>query len=99
MKYCSKCGKELLDEAVVCVHCGCPVTASKSIASVTNDAPDTAMLVLGFLIPIVGFILYLVNKETLPLKAKSAGKGALAGFCCSIVFSVILTILCIIAAL
>lgn len=23
MKYCSKCGKELFDEAVVCVGCGC----------------------------------------------------------------------------
>ena len=23
MKYCSKCGKELLDEAVICPQCGC----------------------------------------------------------------------------
>ena len=25
MKYCTHCGKELLDEAVICVHCGCSV--------------------------------------------------------------------------
>jgi len=25
MKYCSKCGKELMDEAVICTGCGCPV--------------------------------------------------------------------------
>lgn len=25
MKYCSKCGQQIHDEAVVCVHCGCPV--------------------------------------------------------------------------
>ncbi len=25
MKYCSHCGKELLDDAVVCVGCGCPI--------------------------------------------------------------------------
>ena len=25
MKYCSHCGKELLDEAVICVGCGCAV--------------------------------------------------------------------------
>lgn len=24
MKYCSKCGNELLDEAVICPKCGCP---------------------------------------------------------------------------
>ena len=27
MKYCTHCGKELLDEAVVCSGCGCPVNA------------------------------------------------------------------------
>lgn len=25
MKYCSKCGKEINDEAVICIHCGCSV--------------------------------------------------------------------------
>ncbi len=25
MKFCAKCGKELMDEAVVCPHCGCAV--------------------------------------------------------------------------
>ena len=25
MKYCQKCGKELLDEAVICVGCGCSI--------------------------------------------------------------------------
>lgn len=25
MKYCSKCGNELMDEAVICPKCGCPV--------------------------------------------------------------------------
>ena len=25
MKYCQKCGKELVDEAVLCINCGCAV--------------------------------------------------------------------------
>lgn len=29
MKYCSKCGNELMDEAVVCPQCGCPVPGMK----------------------------------------------------------------------
>ncbi len=29
MKFCSKCGKELVDEAVVCVGCGCPVDSKQ----------------------------------------------------------------------
>ena len=27
MKYCSKCGNELLDESVICPRCGCPVNS------------------------------------------------------------------------
>ena len=29
MKYCSKCGKEIHEEAVVCIHCGCSVDSAK----------------------------------------------------------------------
>lgn len=28
MKYCTHCGKELFDEAVICVGCGCPVAGT-----------------------------------------------------------------------
>lgn len=29
MKYCTKCGKELFDEAVICPNCGCMVQENK----------------------------------------------------------------------
>lgn len=87
--FCSKCGKEVHDEAVVCVHCGCAIkNVTASIAN-ANDAPNTGFAVLGFFIPLVGLILYLINKDTSPLKAKSAGKGALIGFCVGLAFSII----------
>ena len=94
MKFCSKCGKEIMDEAIICVHCGCS-TANNTTNSIqeTNDAPNTGFAVLGFFIPIVGLILYLVNKDKTPLKAKSAGKGALIGFCVSLAFSLIYSII------
>ena len=28
MKFCQHCGKELHDEAAICVHCGCSVQAT-----------------------------------------------------------------------
>ncbi len=87
--FCSKCGKEINDEAVVCVHCGCAVENRKVAAANGGDAPSTGLAVLGFFFPLIGLILYLVNKDTAPLKAKSAGKGALIGFCVSLVFSII----------
>ena len=38
MKYCRNCGKELLDEAVVCVGCGCSVDG-QSINNKSTDGP------------------------------------------------------------
>lgn len=36
MKYCTKCGNELYDEAVLCPKCGCPVQN----ASISADTPS-----------------------------------------------------------
>ena len=37
MKFCSKCGKEIADEAVVCVNCGCAVDATDTKATKNGD--------------------------------------------------------------
>lgn len=87
--FCKKCGKEIMDDAVICVHCGCSTQDAKTATASTNDAPSTGMAVLGFFIPVVGLIIWAINKETKPLMAKSAGKGALVGFIISLVFSII----------
>ena len=91
--YCSKCGKEINDEAVICVHCGCAVENKMNTKANEADAPSTAWAVLGFFIPLVGLILYLLNKDKMPLKARSAGKGALIGFIVSIVFVIVYSII------
>ncbi len=91
MKYCSKCGKEIMEEAVICPACGCAVAPIN--ANGEEDAPNMGFAVLGFFIPLVGLILYLVNKDKTPKKAKSAGKGALIGFCVGLVLSILYGIL------
>ena len=90
MKFCSKCGHELVDEAVVCVNCGCSVAdPATPAAPAVADAPNKGHAVLGFFIHLVGLILYLINKDTAPRKAKSAGKGALIGFIVSTVLGIV----------
>ena len=37
MKYCTKCGKELFDEAVYCPGCGCAVAAAPSASNCTDS--------------------------------------------------------------
>ena len=100
MKYCSKCGKEIMDEAVICPECGCaqennvPGNNAPQIKTALSNlgreaSSNFGWSVLGFFIPIVGLILYLVWKETSPSKAKAAGYGALSGFLLSLCVSVI----------
>ena len=31
MKYCMKCGNEMLDEAAICMKCGCPVPVQRAV--------------------------------------------------------------------
>ena len=38
MKYCMHCGKELVDEAVICVGCGCAVEAPGIQPTVNDEA-------------------------------------------------------------
>ncbi len=82
---CPSCGTPVNQGATFCSKCGKKI----GNAYVTNnvpyyqnnpqDAPSGGFAVLGFFFPVIGLILYLVWKDSTPLKAKSAGKGALAG--------------------
>lgn len=74
MAYCRNCGAEIDDNAVICVHCG----AAQNIKPAgEEDAYSVLWALLGFFIPIVGLILYLVWRDTKPKSSKAAGLGAL----------------------
>lgn len=90
MKYCSHCGAELHDEAVVCVKCGCSV-ASKQLENPNEST--TPYVVLGFFVPIVGLILFLLWQNDYPRRAKAAGKGALISVIIGFVFAIIAMII------
>lgn len=90
MKYCSKCGKEIMDEALICPECGCAqnnIVQGKNALQSKENSNNIGWSILGFFIPIVGLILYLVWKETSPAKSKAAGVGALVEVVVSILLS------------
>lgn len=91
MKYCSHCGAQADDGAKFCSNCGSSFTQT-GFAAQEADAPSIGFAVLCFFFPIVGLILYLVWKDTYPLRAKSCGKGALISVIVDAVL-VILTVL------
>ena len=77
MKFCSNCGSEINDNAIVCIKCGCAIGKINFIDP--NDSSSKGFALLGFFFPVVGLILYLVWNNTNPKKAKSCGIGALLG--------------------
>ena len=87
MAYCKNCGAQIDDKAAVCVHCGVAVNNS-GVQEADNGVFGWGLL--GFCIPIVGLILFLVWKDTKPRTAKAAGKGALISVIVWIVMYVLL---------
>lgn len=78
--YCSKCGKEMEENANFCVHCGGAIEIYCGEKQDTvKDKPSGAMALLGFFFPFVGLILFLSLHGTRPEKARSARKGFLFG--------------------
>ncbi|MDO9629675.1 MAG: zinc ribbon domain-containing protein [Acholeplasmataceae bacterium] len=77
MPFCSNCGKEVKEDQDVCLSCGRALNP-KVLKKVYDESESTVgYAVLGFFVPIVGLILYLIWMDERPKAAKSAGKGAL----------------------
>lgn len=54
MKYCDKCGKELLDGAVICPGCGCPVEGANSKPAKKKHPARTILINLIIVIACIG---------------------------------------------
>ena len=98
-KFCPSCGIQYASYKKFCDQCG---GALKEVVSTAEpnpqssaypqqnpmDAPSGGYAALGFFIPIVGLILFLTWKDQYPLRARSAGKGALIGFIVYVLLSI-----------
>ena len=88
MKYCRECGKEIIEEAVICPYCGCPTGRCASVYE--KDMPSTGLNILSFLIPLAGLIIYLMDRDRMPQRALAAGKWALIGMVVGVVLAFLL---------
>ncbi|MCM1042596.1 MAG: hypothetical protein NC350_00055 [Corallococcus sp.] len=61
MAYCSKCGKEVNDEAEICVHCGCRIKNEPIIG--TNDGKNAIRFCLTFFLGFIGS--FIINNTNL----------------------------------
>ncbi len=88
--FCQNCGKEIPDNAYVCLGCGKTVSNSNKV----NEGNVSAgWWWLGFLIPIAGLLIWIFCNDNEPIKAKKAGMGALIGTIVGVVATVLIYIL------
>lgn len=101
MKFCSKCGKEILDEAVVCPSCGCAVVnAPQHIQTPYQgytpqpaaDEISVGLCILAALIPLFGVIYWPLKHKETPKKAKACGITAIVSWVIGILFSIIFSV-------
>ena len=95
MKYCTHCGAEINDEAVICIKCGCWIGAPVANAVPQKGKMNICALV-GFILSMVsvivffidimgllalaGMIVSIVGLTQLTIKTEQRGKGfAIAG--------------------
>lgn len=74
-KFCSHCGNELVDEAVICPKCGVS-TGQNSVVGNNNNASNgmaTAGFILSFFIPLLGLIFSILGLKK--VKETNTGKG------------------------
>lgn len=101
---CKNCGNYHDDSLKQCPVCGAPAQQyqqpvynqnatpqyAQPVNAVDEDKPSTAInLVSLLLLPILGIIIYFVEKDKHPIKAKSALKFGISGWVLSFVMGLI----------
>lgn len=111
MKFCGNCGIQLEDGDQICSNCGAAQNnfevqpqSKKAVEKVKDDVelPKEEKGgfwwgVLGFIIPLVGIILFFVWRKSKPKKAKSLLIGAIVSIILALVFmpvSIVAIIVC-----
>ena len=56
MKYCTHCGKELVDEAVVCTSCGCKAAPAPSNNSILKEDDKKIFVLLIKIFMVIGCV-------------------------------------------
>lgn len=86
MKFCQHCGKELMDEAVICTSCGCSVqTPNNNQTTAIDESISGGLVALSILIPLFGIIYWPVKAKTRPKCAQTCGIAAIISWAVSFV--------------
>ena len=89
---CKHCGSAVEPQFLSCQNCGAPLERPQT-QKAPEDSGSGGFWLLGFFLPMVGLILYVVLEGERPKRAKAAGTGALIGFSVQTILAILLVIL------
>ncbi len=95
MAFCRNCGMEIGEDSLYCPGCGSRQNNVQQVyrQPAVDDSGSIGWAILGFLIPLIGLILWLVWMDNRPKCSKMAGLGALASVIAGILFWVLFFVL------
>ncbi len=89
MKYCTHCGAEIHDEAVVCPKCGCAVGPYAETRQTSRGGGWNILAIVGFALSffnaVVGLILSAVGRKQISQSGEKGKELAVAGIVISAV--------------
>lgn len=86
--FCKSCGKEIDDNADVCIHCGVATNKNKASGNAL-DNPSHLAGAASCCFPIVGIILYFMWKDEKPQSASLICKWMIGGIIAWVAFYVL----------
>lgn len=89
--FCKHCGKEINDDAEICIHCGRSTDRQNGQKSYEVDEPKTVIgVLLGLFLGIIGLIIGLLLYPSGTLRRSTFIKGWVGAFIVSIVVWIII---------
>lgn len=89
MKFCSNCGKEVSEGAVICLNCGAEVKPEAN----SEDKANTGIVILSVLFPLVGLIIAAVKRKESPNASKTYATAAIIAWAVSFALGFIMGLL------
>ncbi|HHV36632.1 MAG TPA: zinc ribbon domain-containing protein [Candidatus Cloacimonetes bacterium] len=78
--YCSHCGNEIDDRSAVCIYCGETILANVKAYKRAAEPLSLLLSILSFILPPLGFFLYIYWRESSLRKSDTAGLLGFFGF-------------------
>ena len=96
--FCKKCGKEIEDDAVICIHCGRSTEDAAPKPAPVEDVVSPGFCVLSFFIPLFGVIYWALKYKETPKRAKACGLTAIITWGASILLYIFAFVVTIVAS-